>query len=132
MHPPETRQAVVDAIAQGDSLRSICARDGMPGMSTVMDWLESDAEFRSKYARAREHQADLLFEGMADIEADVLTGDLKADAARVVLDSQRWRAEKLKPKVYGAKSTFEHTGPGGGPVQVQSIAIELVKPASAA
>ena len=104
----------------------------MPGMSTVMDWLESDAEFRSKYARAREHQADLLFEGMADIEADVLTGDLKADAARVVLDSQRWRAEKLKPKVYGAKSTFEHTGPGGGPVQVQSIAIELVKPASAA
>jgi hypothetical protein len=82
----------------------------MPGKRTVLDWCDADEEFRTKYARAREAQADVLFEGMADIEANVLTGDLKPDAARVVLDSQRWRAEKLKPKAYGTKVDLNHTG----------------------
>ena len=47
---------------------------------------------------------------MADIEDKVILGDLKPDAARVVLDSQRWRAEKLKPKAYGAKLDLNHAG----------------------
>ena len=110
MYPPETRQAILDRIASGESLRSICADRKMPVKSIVMEWCETDEEFRTKYARAREAQADVLFEGMSDIESSVLAGDLKPDAARVVLDSQRWRAEKLKPKVYGAKLDLNHSG----------------------
>ena len=110
MYPPEVRQAVLDRIADGESLRSVCKLDGMPDKASVMRWLDADPEFATKYMRAREAQADVLFEGMAEIEADVLTGDLKPDAARVVLDSQRWRAEKLKPKAYGAKLDLNHSG----------------------
>jgi hypothetical protein len=110
MHPPETREAILDRLAQGESLRAICRDADMPGFRTVMEWLEADADFRTKYARAREAQADVLFEGMADIEDKVILGDLKPDAARVVLDSQRWRAEKLKPKAYGAKLDLNHAG----------------------
>lgn len=110
MHPPETRQAILDRLAEGESLRSVCASEGMPGKQTVLDWLDADADFRAKYARAREAQADVLFEGMSDIEDKVMRGDLKPDAARVVLDSQRWRAEKLKPKAYGSKVDLSLSG----------------------
>lgn len=110
MYPPETRDEILHRIAEGESLRAICRDDGMPSLSTVHEWLEADAQFRSKYARAREDQADGIFDGMADIEARVSIGDLRPDAARVVLESQRWRAEKLKPKVYGSKTSVEHSG----------------------
>ena len=114
--PSKYTEEVVDAIcsriADGESLRRICEDDDMPGRRTVLDWLDNDAneQFRAKYARAREAQADGIFDGMADIEARVSGGDLRPDAARVVLESQRWRAEKLKPKVYGSKTSVEHSG----------------------
>lgn len=90
-----------------------------------MDWLEQDEEFRTKYARAREDQADTIFDGMSEVEDDVISGKLKADAARVVLDSRRWRAEKLKPKKYGAKLDLTH----GGSVKFERIECVVVDPA---
>jgi hypothetical protein len=110
MYPPEVRDTILQRIANGESLRAVCAADGLPDKATVMRWLEGDAEFATKYARAREAQADVLFDDMAQIEGSVLSGELKPDAARVVLDSQRWRAEKLKPKAYGAKLDLTHAG----------------------
>jgi hypothetical protein len=47
---------------------------------------------------------------MAAIEGKVEEGSLKPDAARVILDSQRWRAEKLKPKAYGSQVDVNHAG----------------------
>jgi hypothetical protein len=108
MHPPEIRQTILSRVTGGESLRSICRDDDMPGLSTVMEWLAADEDFRSKYARAREDQADAIFEGMSEIEDSVIAGDLRPDAARVVLESRRWRAEKLKPKKYGNKIEATH------------------------
>lgn len=125
MYPESIRQTILDRIAEGESLRRVCADEGMPAFRTVMDWLEQEEDFRTKYARARESQADVLFDGMADIETKVEAGDLKPDAARVILDSQRWRAEKLKPKVYGSKVDVNH----GGGVTFTSITRRIVDPA---
>lgn len=110
MYPQETRETILEQIAEGKSLREVCRQDGMPGFRTVMEWLDAEEDFRTKYARAREAQADVLFDGMASIEDKVEAGELKPDAARVILDSQRWRAEKLKPKAYGAKVDVNHRG----------------------
>jgi hypothetical protein len=125
MYPPEVRQEILRRLAQGESLRAICSDEGMPGKQTILDWLDQDEDFRAKYARAREAQADVLFDGMADIEDKVIMGDLKPDAARVVLDSQRWRAEKLKPKVYGSKIDANLTGS----LTVRSVGWTVVDPA---
>jgi hypothetical protein len=110
MYPPEIRDAILARIAAGESLRSVCRDEGMPAISAVMRWRDEDADFGNKYARAREAQADVLFDGMAAIEGKVEEGSLKPDAARVILDSQRWRAEKLKPKAYGSKVDVNHAG----------------------
>ena len=124
MYPEETRQIILDRIAAGESLRSVCLQEGLPAFRTVMDWLEQDAEFRTKYARARECQADVLFDGMADIEDKVIAGDLRPDAARVILDSQRWRAEKLKPKAYGSKVDINHGGQVGINATVRFVGLD--------
>ena len=70
--------------------------------------MSDNAEFAAKCARVREGpQADYVFDEMAKIEADVISGALAPDAARVVLSSKQWRAAKLAPKKYGDKTTVE-------------------------
>lgn len=103
MWSEEVRQKVLDRIAEGESLRAICQDDDMPGKATVLQWCDEDDEFRTKYARARARQIEGVIDGFADLEEQVLSGEVRPDAAKVVLWSRQWRAEKLKPKVYGAK-----------------------------
>lgn len=97
----EIQDRVVDAIQTGRSLRQVCSDDGMPDFRTVQRWIVSDGQFAVKYTRARVAQADTLFDRMEAVEEAVTAGTMDSHAARVVLDSMRWRASKLAPKVYG-------------------------------
>ena len=38
-------------IADGESLRKVCDRPGMPNKATVFRWLAQHAEFRDQYAK---------------------------------------------------------------------------------
>lgn len=106
-------QRIADEVAlllETMPLKEICAREGMPDRTTINRWQNERPEFASQCARARALQVDMLVENMADIEAGVLTGEIDPTAARVVLDSQRWRAIKVAPQKYGDKASIEHTG----------------------
>jgi hypothetical protein len=100
-----TKTAMVDAllvqIETGKSMREVCRMDGMPDHGTVIRWMRDDAGLATRYARARMAQADVLFDRMEAVEEAVSAGTMDSHAARVVLDSMRWRASKLAPKVYG-------------------------------
>ena len=100
-----TKNAMVDAllvqIETGKSMREVCRMDGMPDHGTVIRWMRDDAGLATKYARARMAQADVLFDRMEAVEEAVSAGTMDSHAARVVLDSMRWRASKLAPKIYG-------------------------------
>lgn len=127
----KTAAIILEAIACGRSLRSICADEGMPGISTVMRWLAANEGFREQYARAREAQADALFDEILEI-ADDARNDWMArngdgDAAwqlngehvqrsRVRIDARKWMAGKLRPKKYGEK--LELSGDAENPVSV--------------
>jgi len=72
--------------------------------------MDERPEFGTQCARARVRQVDSLVDDMADVEERVLSGELKPDQARVVLESQRWRAIKVAPQKYGDKTSVDHTG----------------------
>jgi hypothetical protein len=101
----QDKAAIMDRImAQleiGRSLVQVCKDDGMPDRETVSRWMRDEPAYAAKYAQARAIQADTLFSEMADVEKAVSLGTMDSHAARVVLDSMRWRASKLAPKVYG-------------------------------
>jgi hypothetical protein len=97
----EIQNRFLAEIQTGRSLRQVCQDDGMPHASTVMRWMQAFPDFANKYARARTAQADTLFDRMEAVEEAVAAGTMDSHAARVVLDSMRWRASKLAPKVYG-------------------------------
>jgi hypothetical protein len=109
---------ICERIADGESLRTICADEGMPRKASVFRWLAADAALRDQYARAREAQADAIFDEMLDIADDarndwmerrgeedagwVANGE-HIQRSRLRLDARKWMAGKLRPKVYGDK-----------------------------
>ncbi|SCB16478.1 hypothetical protein [Rhizobium hainanense] len=123
---PVVADAICERLADGESLKSICTSDGMPHRATVFRWLGAHADFRDSYARAREAQADALFDEILDIANTPITGEktkvdkngnviemTKADMIdhrRLQIDARKWIAAKLRPKVYGDKLDVDVTG----------------------
>jgi hypothetical protein len=131
--PPLYNEVLADkvcsAIADGDSLRQICARAGMPSRETVRVWLENSPDFRAKYARAREEQGHSIHDEIHELERDLLTKKVAPDVARVALASKQWRASKLNPKVYGDRIT--HQGDDEAPpIQVESTELTMTQRAA--
>jgi hypothetical protein len=100
------KERVCKEIAEGMSLRSICAAEDMPSVETVRVWLIDDGEFSVQYARAREEQADYY----ADEIIDIADAAKDANLARLQIDARKWKASKLQPKKYGDKIDLNHSG----------------------
>ena len=105
----DIQEKVLNELNIGRSLRQVCQDEGMPDVKTIGRWLIADNSFALKYAQARMAQANGLFDRMEAVEEAVSAGTMDSHAARVVLDSMRWRASKLAPKVYGDRMAVEVT-----------------------
>src|SRR4051812_35000371 len=110
-HTPELGQAILDRLAQGESLTEICRGKAMPHRVTVLRWMEKDPAFRNAYAHARELCGDAAAERA--VREGLAATPENAQAARVRFDALRWWASKLAPKVYGEKIQNEHSGSVG-------------------
>lgn len=113
-------KAVCERIAGGESVRAICADANMPDRRQINRWIGEDETLRKQYwdaCRARTYfHAEEVIE-IADTEPDPAV-------ARVRIDARRWYCAKFNRVDFGDKVTQEHTGPGGGPVQVQHLTDE--------
>ncbi len=116
----EIGDAICERLALGESVRSICGDEDMPSMSTVFKWLRDNEAFSQQYARAREVQADALFDDIIDIADDGRNDWMEkrnADGenigwqengealrrSQLRIDARKWMAGKLRPKKYGDK-----------------------------
>lgn len=138
----EIADAICERIADGDSLRSICDDEGFPNKATVFRWLAANTAFRDQYALSRESQADALFDDILSIADDgrndwmerrgeedagwVANGE-HMQRSKLRVDARKWMAGKLKPKVYGEKTTNELTGPNGAPLVEKPNTTDLAK-----
>jgi hypothetical protein len=121
----EIADTICERIGDGESLRRICSEEDMPNKATVFRWLAAHTEFSDQYARAREAQADTLFDEVlaiadtpmlgektkigSDGKTETTTGDM-IEHRRLQVDARKWMAGKLRPKKYGDKLDVEHSG----------------------
>ena len=109
----------------------------LPSYSTIMKWLDEETALADKYARAKEAQADYLADEMIEIAdhgaedvvmvngAPLLINEkpikvktaVGVNHARLMIDTRKWLASKLKVKKYGDKVQQEVTGPDGGAIE---------------
>lgn len=103
----EMAEKICEKIANGRSLRSICAEDGMPTTSTVCKWLIENKEFSEQYARARDKQADYFAEEIIEIADSVEAESASVAKAKLQIDARKWAASKIAPKKYGDKTELD-------------------------
>ena len=111
---------ICERIANGATLTRLCEEEDMPERRRVTRWLMSNPEFAALYARAREQQVDYEADEMLDIADNIsedayvefhpLTGQpyakidgFTAKRAQVMIDTRKWRAERLNRRVFGQK-----------------------------
>ena len=108
---------ITDWLADGKSLRAYCRQQGTPDRRTILRWMDEDAEFAAKCARARDIGTDLRFEAMdEEIEAEE---DIQR--AKLLFERRKWQLSKLLPKKYGDKIQQELTGPDGGAIAFKNM-----------
>ena len=121
---PVLADEILERLADGDSLASICRDEGMPDERSVRRWARSHGDFADPYAAARrlgyEKRADELLEIADDSSADWIdTGNgnrvldnVHVNRARLMIDTRKWLLSKMLPKVYG-----DHLTVAGDPDQ---------------
>lgn len=141
IYTPEIAAVICERLANGESLRQICAADDMPGRSTVFRWAAENVAFRDQYAVARAAQAEHMADELLDIaddgsndwmerfysEGQSLGWQVNGEhiqRSRLRVDSRKWLLSKLLPKKYGDAIRQELTGPNGGPIETRSV-VEL-------
>jgi hypothetical protein len=115
-------------MAEGESVRRIARDAEMPVASTIFLWVIDGKHntFSEQYARARQVQADNMFEEMLEIADDgsndfmevEISEGLKLEKynpehvqrSRLRLDTRKWALSKMLPKIYGDKLHTEHSG----------------------
>lgn len=115
LYTPELGKRICDLVATCTfGIKKLCAtHDWMPEAITVNRWRWSIDDFCTQYTKAKVLQAELLAEDCLDI-ADEISNDIKLNAtgdevcnsefvnrSRLRVDTRKWLASKLLPKIYG-------------------------------
>jgi hypothetical protein len=117
----EIATEICNRLAEGESLRKIVKDEHLPSSSTIYRWLldERFKDFWEQYEKARNIQAEQLFEELLEI-ADDGTNDYteregsdgetievanseNIQRSRLRVDTRKWFLSKVLPKKFGEK-----------------------------
>lgn len=117
--PSDYTQELADLICEciathGIGLKKLCEMyDDMPEKITIRRWCLKYPQFRSQYAQAKSLQIETLIDEIIDIAddsaGDSIINDQRKEVcnsefiarSRVRIDTRKWLASKLAPKLYG-------------------------------
>lgn len=102
---------ICNLVADGENINRISQMDNFPSRVTIYAWFRKHKDFLNNYMRAREDRADARSDRIDDICRRVGEGDLEPNAARIMIDAEKWQAGKENPSRYGDK--VQHTGADG-------------------
>ena len=95
---------ILDELAEGETLRSICRTPGMPSARTIGRWAMDDVHgFCDRYEMARRLQGDTIFDEVVDLTNQVFKDNVEVQAARLKVDARKWFLSKLLPDRFGDK-----------------------------
>lgn len=114
---PELAREICDIVASTPAgIEKICKiYPHLPRFQTIYKWRDKHPTFNEDYARAKQQQIEAYVDQLIDI-ADDASNDYTVDEegkevlntehiqrSRLRIDTRKWLASKLMPKLYGGK-----------------------------
>lgn len=125
--------SILDRVANGESLSSVCDADDMPSRKSFFQWVKENPEIQAQYEFAIQMRADKLAEdilaiaddGMSDTYTDEngneRTNQEVIARSRLRVDARKWLAGKMAPKKYGDKLDVEANLTGTVVIQASAL-----------
>ena len=100
-------------------LKRLCAENkdkGWPSRSHIYSWFEDHPSFKDSYARAKQNQIEALVDDIIEIADDTSNDYIEDEKGKIVanhdhinrarlrIDTRKWLAAKLCPRLYGDKN----------------------------
>lgn len=102
---------ILERVAEGELLRDICAKEGMPHISTVRRWGVNNPEFGRAFQAAVQLSASTLEEealstarSLADPKFNKKLSGTEVRAFEVAMAQLRWSAARRDPGKYGERA----------------------------
>lgn len=124
-YTPELAKEICDTIASSNvGIKRLCQGNAnWPSHNTIYRWLANFSEFSDQYAQAKRNQIELLVDEILEIADDSsqdqvinAQGNLICNTeliarSRLRIDTRKWLAAKLVPKIYGVQNKDENNLP---------------------
>ena len=122
--PERDFPAIFEQIAQGGTLRKICACNNWE-ISKISRLIYSNPEHAQQYTHAREQQADHYAEEIIEL-ADNCTGTIEdTNRVKIQIDARKWACGKLFPRRYSDKAQIEVSGANGAPLTIAAASVNI-------
>ncbi len=117
VYTKELAMEICDVImSTSKGIKVLCAENPhWPNQDTIFRWLKNYPDFSEQYALAKRTQVEVLMDEILEIADDIsndiyindegkfVANNAKVNRARLQIDTRKWIACKLAPKVYGNK-----------------------------
>lgn len=122
----ELAEEICETIASSSKgLTRLCKENkNWPNRSNIMKWLRKYPEFRDLYTKSKQDQVDVFVDEILEIADDTSNDTLIRidkngeeqeicnsewiNRSRLRVDTRKWLAAKLCPRVYGERAIKEH------------------------
>lgn len=111
----ERWRQVLPLISAGSSLRAACRSLGLHAPE-MLEHVHNLPDVAERYARAQQARAATEADALIEL-AD--SGDVPADLLRIRVDTRKWVASKLLPRVYGDRLQVDLEAKGGFEIVVK-------------
>ena len=120
----EAEAEILERLASGESLRSICQSPHLPSDATVRTWVIENREgISARYSRARAIGVDALRDQtLADAEMPLDPADVPA--AQLKWRARTWHMAKMWPEKYGDRTVL--AGDAENPLEISIRGKELL------
>lgn len=134
----ELAEEICDTIASSSKgIKKLCREnEHWPSYMTIYRWLRKHKEFCDLYTQAKRDQIQVYVDEIIEISdesshddlvnknGDVYCNSEWINRSRLRVDTRKWLAAKLVPRLYGEKIQNEHSGIDGKPIEYASLTPE--------
>lgn len=97
----EVAHKILELVRNGETISAISRVEGMPNPGVIYRWLQSHPDFKEAMEQARLDRAE-VFHDKAIATAENVTDKDEVPAARLLVDTYKWAAEKGDKNRFGS------------------------------
>jgi len=97
----EVAHKILELVRNGETISAISRVEGMPNPGVIYTWLQSHPDFKEAMEQARLDRAE-VFHDKAIATAENVTDKDEVPAARLLVDTYKWAAEKGDKNRFGS------------------------------